>query len=155
MIFANDHDKTMEKRNDAKIIAQNEAKILELENKISRLESELEARLALQEDIHMDEVLGLEKKYNDQLELARKIVEADAQRDANSTITSARYEADRIKKEAYDEARKYVEDIITLFIQQIAENKIPFGDIESLIKSATENYPTLSDVSLSSTSSSK
>jgi hypothetical protein len=159
--FATDLEKTNESREKAAMVAERDAEILRLENKLSRLESELDARLKLQEDIHTDELIAVEDKYKAKLEAyeitnaaEREKVIAKAERDASQVREAAHAEAKSILAEAYRQADVFKAYAQTLLTDLLKKSEVPYDKIQSLVLAATENYPTLSDLSVSSISSS-
>jgi len=146
-----------------------ENKITKLQNEVDRVRSEGEARLALAEDIHQDEVLGLEEKYNAKIEAME--IKYNAKNEALDTemyADKAHMEAQRqeilakAEREGSEIIQKSLENVQVIYKNALdlltARMKdIPTmtpAEIINLIKASTENYPALPET-LTSTSSSK
>lgn len=122
-------------------------KIATLENQIERMESEMEARLKLQEDIHLDELLAVEAKFEAQkaaLEITKEaeLVRANARH--SELIARAEREGAQIIRKAQESVQGIYTDALSLIVDRI--KNIPTmspAEITDLIKAATENYPTL------------
>lgn len=148
-------------------LLEKDAEIKSLQNKISRLESEMEARLALQEDIHTDELLAIEEKYKAmEVNLEEKYKAKDDALDTNmnsraeEVLAEAKSNATEIIKSAYEEAflikKESVvgyESIVGKLYEKI-NNKDDISQLIDLVKASTENYPAF-PTKISSTSSSK
>lgn len=153
---------------EAAILAKDN-KIAALENQIDRMTSEMDARLKLQEDIHLDELIAVEAKFEAQketLEVTHKAKEdamktqieaansrAYAERD--KILAAAEREANTITKNASDKVAMMYQHALQILTDRLKD--IPTmspAEITDLIKAATENYPTLPST-LTSTSSSK
>lgn len=101
-------------------LLEKDAEIKSLQNKIARIESEMEARLALQEDIHADEILALEEKYkamevnleekykakDDALDTMQEMDKKHMNARAEEVLAEAKSNATEIIKSAYEEAFK-------------------------------------------------
>jgi hypothetical protein len=59
MAFANDLEKTQQSRELGALIAERDARILQLERIVTMLEDEMEKRLDTQEDIYLDQIVAL------------------------------------------------------------------------------------------------
>jgi hypothetical protein len=59
MAFANDLEKTQQSRELGILIAERDARILQLERMVTMLEDEMEKRLDIQEDIYLDQIVAL------------------------------------------------------------------------------------------------
>ena len=148
-------------------LLEKDAEIKSLQNKISRLESEMEARLALQEDIHTDELLAIEEKYKAmEVNLEEKYKAKDDALDTNmnaraeEVLAEAKSNTTEIIKSAYEEAFKIkqkaidsYQDIIYILSKWI-DDKNNINQLVDLVKASTENYPAF-PTKVSSTSSSK
>ena len=148
-------------------LLEKDAEIKSLQNKISRLESEMEARLALQEDIHTDELLAIEEKYKAmEVNLEEKYKAEDDALDTNmnaraeEVLAEAKSNTTEIIKSAYEEAFKIkqkaidsYQDIIYILSKWI-DDKNNINQLVDLVKASTENYPAF-PTKVSSTSSSK
>lgn len=148
-------------------LLEKDAEIKSLQNKISRLESEMEARLALQEDIHADELLAIEEKYKAmEVNLEEKYKAKDDALDTNmnaraeEVLAEAKSNTTEIIKSAYEEAFKIkqkaidsYQDIIYILSKWI-DDKNDINQLVDLVKASTENYPAF-PTKVSSTSSSK
>jgi hypothetical protein len=146
---------------DASLIAKDH-KITELENKIERMESELDARLKLQEDIHLDELIAVEAKFEakkEAIEIAYQAKEAALKTQTEAANSRAYAERDKIIAAAERQALENIQNIYKNTLEVLVEKmkQIPTmspSEITELINAATENYPTLPKT-LTSTSSSK
>lgn len=148
-------------------LLEKDAEIKSLQNKISRLESEMEARLVLQEDIHTDELLAIEEKYKAmEVNLEEKYKAKDDALDTNmnaraeEVLAEAKSNTTEIIKSAYEEAFKIkqkaidsYQDIIYILSKWI-DDKNDINQLVDLVKASTENYPAF-PTKVSSTSSSK
>ncbi len=155
-------------------LLEKDAEIKSLQNKISRLESEMEARLALQEDIHADEILAIEDKYlakassleikykakDDALDTMQKMDKKHMNARAEEVLAEAKSNTTEIIKSAYEEAFKIkqkaidsYQDIIDILSKWI-DDKNNIKQLVDLVKASTENYPAF-PTKVSSTSSSK
>jgi len=153
---------------DASLIAKDN-KIASLENQIERMESEMEARLELQEDIHLDELIAVEAKFEAQkeaLEITHKAKEDAMKTQAEAASSRAYAERDKIlaaaEREGTEIIQKALENVQVIYQNALSVlasrmkdiSTMSSAEITNLIKAATENYPTLPDT-LTSTSSSK
>lgn len=143
-------------------VTDKDNQITKLQNEVERVRTEGEARLALAEDIHQDEIIALEEKYDAILEIKNE--EMTMKRDAFFT------EADIVKQKRLAEAEREGAEIIQKAldnVQVIYKNALDLltarlkdlptmtsAEIINLIKASTENYPALPET-LTSTSSSK
>lgn len=153
---------------EAAILAKDN-KIATLENQIERMESEMEARLKLQEDIHLDELIAVEAKFEAQkeaLEITHKAKEDAMKTQAEAASSRAYAERDKIlaaaEREGTEIIQKALENVQVIYQNALSVlasrmkdiSTMSSAEITNLIKAATENYPTLPDT-LTSTSSSK
>ena len=142
---------------DASLIAKDN-KIATLENQIERMESEMEARLKLQEDIHLDELLAVEEKWAKKTEAFCITKDAERSRSyaqSQEVLAKAEREGVELIRKAQDIAHGIYKNTLDVLVTRLKD--IPTmspAEITDLIKAATENYPTLPDT-LTSTSSSK
>lgn len=155
-------------------LLEKDAEIKSLQNKIARIESEMEARLALQEDIHADEILAIEDKYlakassleikykakDDSLDTMQEIDKKHMNARAEEVLAEAKSNATEIIKSAYEEAFEIkkesvvgYESIVGKLYEKI-NNKDDISQLIDLVKASTENYPAF-PTKVSSTSSSK
>lgn len=155
-------------------LLEKDAEIKSLQNKIARIESEMEARLTLQEDIHADEILALEEKYkamevnleekykakDDALDTMQEMDKKHMNAQAEELLAKSKSTAANIIEQAYKEAFLIKQESIDSYQSIINMLSIQLGnknDIEQLVdlvKASTENYPSF-PTKISSTSSSK
>lgn len=124
---------------EAALIAKDN-KIATLENQIERMESEMEARLKLQEDIHLDELLGVEAKF----EVQKAAIEITHKAKEDQVLAKAEREWVEMIQKALDHVQVIYKNAIDLLVARLKD--IPTmspTEITDLIKAATENYPTL------------
>lgn len=159
-----DHERALKSKSDDfnDRVTDKDNQITKLQNEVERVRTEGEARLALAEDIHQDEIIALEEKYDAILEIKNE--EMTMKRDAFFT------EADIVKQKRLAEAEREGAEIIQKAldnVQVIYKNALDLltarlkdlptmtsAEIINLIKASTENYPALPET-LTSTSSSK
>jgi len=150
-------------------LTESDNKIIKLQNEVDRVRFEWEARLALAEDIHQDEILALEEKYDAKIEAMEiKYKAKDEALDTEMYADKAHMEAQR--QEVLAKAEREGSEIIQKAlenVQVIYKNALDLltarmkdlptmtpAEIINLIKASTENYPALPET-LTSTSSSK
>ncbi len=166
-----DHERSLKSKSDyyADRVTERDNQITKLQNEVDRVRSEGEARLALAEDIHQDEIIALEEKYNAKIEAMEiKYKAKDEALDTDMYAYKAHMEAQR--QEVLAKAEREGSEIIQKAlenVQVIYKNALDLltarmkdlptmtpAEIINLIKASTENYPALPET-LTSTSSSK
>ena len=166
-----DHERALILRSDDynDRVNDKENHISKLQNEVERVRTEGEARLALAEDIHQDEILGLEDKYQAKIEameikykakdeaLYTEMHADHAQREAlkEKALAEAEREGSDIIQKAMENCQIIYRNALELLVTRMKD--IPTmtpAEITNLIKASTENYPALPET-LTSTSSSK
>lgn len=143
-------------------LADKDHEIKALENKVARIESEMEARLDTQEEFFQREFDAKESALKieyDARESARLLKEAAsmqlAEAKAAKVIAEAEVKGTKIIQEALENVQIVYKNTLDLLTEKIANmTEIDISEIADLVRAATEGYPTLPD-SISSTSSSK
>lgn len=165
-----DHDRALKAKSDdyTDRVTDMDNQITKLQNEVERVRTEGEARLALTEDIHQDEIIALEEKYDakiESMEIKYKakyeaLAEAD---EADDVLNEARRQevlakAERAGAEIIQKALDNVQviyknalDLLTARLKDLPT--MTSTEIINLIKASTENYPALPET-LTSTSSS-
>lgn len=166
-----DHERALILRSDDynDRITDMDNQITKLQNEVERVRTEGEARLALAEDIHQDEIIALEEKYDakiESMEIKYKAKEEalDTEMYADKAYTEAQRQevlakAEREGTEIIQKALENVQviyknalDLLTARLKDLPT--MTAAEIINLIKASTENYPALPET-LTSNSSSK
>ena len=166
-----DHDRALRSASDdyTDRVTDRDNQITRLQNEVERVRTEGGARLALAEDIHQDEIIALEEKYDAKIEsmeikykakyeaLAEEDEADDILNEARrqEVLAKAEREGSDIIQKAMENCQIIYRNALELLIARMKD--IPTmtpAEITNLIKASTENYPALPET-LTSTSSSK
>lgn len=150
-------------------VADKDNQITKLQNEVERVRTEGEARLALAEDIHQDEIIALEEKYDakiESMEIKYKAKDealdtemyadkAHAEARRQEVLAKAEREGAEIIQKALDNVQVIYKNALDLLTARLKDlPTMTSAEIINLIKASTENYPALPET-LTSTSSSK
>jgi len=166
-----DHERSLKSKSDdySNRITDKDNQLTKLQNEVDRVRLEGEARLALAEDIHQDEIIALEEKYDAKIEAMEiKYKAKDEALDTEMYADKAHMEAQRqevlakAEREGSEIIQKALENVQVIYknaldILTARMKDLPTmtpAEIINLIKASTENYPALPET-LTSTSSSK